>query len=142
MHRSWRYVRLALSLQPLTDDGNGFARILVGKVADLLHRLGVNLALDLGDVDHLGGLARLRASPPRFPSAAAVAGAAGASARRRRRAMLRMRALVRREDAAHQRPHHQQQDDEAEQAHDHHFDGAHDVVLGELQRGRASRSAR
>src|SRR5271163_1118890 len=43
------------------DDGDGFAWILVGKLADLLHRLGVHLSLDLGDVDHLGGRARFRA---------------------------------------------------------------------------------
>ena len=29
----------------------------VGQLADLLHRLGVHLALHLGDVDHLGGVA-------------------------------------------------------------------------------------
>ncbi len=40
-------------LQPLTDDGNGFARVLVGDLTHLLHRLGVNLALYLGHVDHL-----------------------------------------------------------------------------------------
>src|ERR1700720_2859741 len=44
---------------PLTDDGNGFARILVGDLTDLLHRLGVHLALNLGDIDLPGGFARL-----------------------------------------------------------------------------------
>src|SRR6516164_7552664 len=46
-------------VHPLADNGDGFARILVGKLADLLHRLSVDLALDLGDVDFPGGLARL-----------------------------------------------------------------------------------
>src|SRR3984957_3081069 len=44
---------------PLADDGDGFARVLVGELADLLHRLGVDLALDLGDVDLPCGLAWL-----------------------------------------------------------------------------------
>src|SRR4029077_6586887 len=39
-------------VQPAADDGYGFVRILVGEFADLLHGLGVNLALDLGDIDH------------------------------------------------------------------------------------------
>src|SRR6516164_2121665 len=46
-------------IHPLADDGNGFARILVGKLTDFLHRLGVHLALNLGDVDLPGGFARL-----------------------------------------------------------------------------------
>ena len=46
-------------VEPLADDGNGLARILVGEFADLLYRLGVDLALDLGDVDHLRGRAWL-----------------------------------------------------------------------------------
>src|SRR6202034_150411 len=45
-------------VQPWTDDGNSFARIFVGELADLLHGLGVDLALDLGDVDHLCCLVR------------------------------------------------------------------------------------
>src|SRR6185437_3584602 len=44
---------------PLADDGDGFARILVGKLADLLHRLRVDLPLNLGDVDLPRGLAWL-----------------------------------------------------------------------------------
>src|ERR1051325_81639 len=49
-----------LLVQPLADDGDGFVRVLVGEVADFLHRLGVHLALHLGDIDHLGGGARFR----------------------------------------------------------------------------------
>ncbi len=37
---------------------NGFVRVALGEVADLLHRLGVHLALHLGDVDHLRGVVR------------------------------------------------------------------------------------
>src|SRR4051812_12859296 len=42
-------------VQPAANDRDGFVRVLVGKLADLLHRLGVDLALNLGDVDHGGG---------------------------------------------------------------------------------------
>src|ERR1700722_7111617 len=42
-----------LLVQPLADDGGGLVRVLVGEIAHLLHRLGVHLALHLGDVDHL-----------------------------------------------------------------------------------------
>src|SRR5262249_2763442 len=45
-------------VQPLTNDGECFLRVAFGELADLLHRLGVNLALDLGNVDHLRGGAR------------------------------------------------------------------------------------
>src|ERR1700733_9484882 len=46
-------------IHPLADDGNGFARILVGELTHFLHRLSVHLALNLGDIDLPGGLARL-----------------------------------------------------------------------------------
>ena len=99
----------------------------VGELADLLHRLGVDLALHLGDVDHLGG--RRSAWPgwsrPRRSAARPRGRAAPASASAHR--------LVRRDDAAHQRAHHQEQHHEAEQQHDAELDRAHDVVLGELQ---------
>ena len=42
-------------VEPTADDGDRFLRILLGQFADLLNRLGVNLALHLGDVDHRGG---------------------------------------------------------------------------------------
>ena len=34
-------------MEPAADDGDGFVRVLVGQFADLLHRLGVDLALHL-----------------------------------------------------------------------------------------------
>src|SRR5436853_593778 len=37
-----------LLVQPLAHDGDGFVRIALGEVADLLHRLRVHLALYLG----------------------------------------------------------------------------------------------
>ena len=43
-------------VEPGSDDGNGFGRIAVHQLADALHRLGVDLALHLGDINHLGGL--------------------------------------------------------------------------------------
>src|SRR6185436_20804763 len=42
-------------VQPGSDNGDGFIRVLVGELADLLHRLGVHLTLDLRDIDHGGG---------------------------------------------------------------------------------------
>src|SRR6185503_16207777 len=41
--------------QPLTNNGGGLVRIAFGQFADPVHGLCVNLALDLGDVDQLGG---------------------------------------------------------------------------------------
>src|ERR1700754_3625049 len=38
--------------QPLTHDRSGLVRVALGEFADAMHGLGVNLALDLGDVDH------------------------------------------------------------------------------------------
>src|SRR5580704_3732548 len=124
-------------MQPLADNGNCFVRILVGNLTHLLHRLGVDLALDLGKVDHLRcligvGLQRAAACDGRDRVEARIdrRTVAQHTARRQRR----HGALVRRDDAAHQRPHHHEQDDETKEAHHHHFDGAHDVVLGELER--------
>ena len=97
-------------------------RIPVGELADLLHRLGVDLALDLGDVDHLAtvwlghsALAAPASRGRRPRPAAADAGQPSPSAPAARR-------FVGRDDAAHQRAHHDQQHDEAEQAHHHHLD--------------------
>ena len=39
----------------MTNNGRGFARISFGQFADPVHGLGVDLALNLGDVDHLRG---------------------------------------------------------------------------------------
>ena len=39
-------------VEPISDDGNRFVRVLFGQFADFLHRYGVDLALHLGDVDH------------------------------------------------------------------------------------------
>src|SRR5262245_40237939 len=43
--------------QPLPNDGSGFVGIALGQFADPVHGLGVDLALDLGNVDQLGGAA-------------------------------------------------------------------------------------
>ena len=42
-------------MEPIADDGDRFVRILLGEFADFLHRLGVHLALHLGDIDHRRG---------------------------------------------------------------------------------------
>src|SRR6185437_13775594 len=42
-------------VEPCADDGNRFRLVFLGHLADFLHRLGVNLSLHLGDVDHRGG---------------------------------------------------------------------------------------
>ena len=109
-------------------------RVLLGELADLLHRLRVHLALHLGDVDHgrgaVGDGDGFVAADDRDVGAAAVVmlpppppvtlltlppshGDAGRRSRRQRRrtggagsAAPRRRA-VRRDDAPHQRPHHQ-----------------------------------
>ena len=55
--------------EPLTDDRDGFVWVLVGEFADLLDRLGVDLTLDLRDVDHRGRSCwRLRCSDPEVRS--------------------------------------------------------------------------
>src|SRR3954447_1215318 len=73
----WRWARVAMTLvisfefwpcamsltsrwcgvtQPLTNNGGGFVGIAFGQFAHAMHRLGVELALNLGDVDQLRGL--------------------------------------------------------------------------------------
>src|SRR5262249_35780384 len=47
--------RLGGFTQPLTDNGDGFIGIAFGQFAHAMHRLGVNLALDLGDIDQMRG---------------------------------------------------------------------------------------
>src|SRR5450631_178631 len=42
--------------EPLTNNGGGFVGIAFGQFAHAMHRLGVDLALNLGDVDQLRGL--------------------------------------------------------------------------------------
>src|SRR6476659_6136405 len=41
-------------MEPVADNRYGFVGVLVGEFADFLHGLGMNLALDLGDIDHRG----------------------------------------------------------------------------------------
>ena len=41
-------------MEPVADNRDGFVGVLVGELANLLHRLGVNLSLDLGDINHCG----------------------------------------------------------------------------------------
>src|SRR6476620_6400769 len=43
--------------EPLANNGSGLIRIAFGQFADPVHGLRVDLALDLGDVDQLGGAA-------------------------------------------------------------------------------------
>ena len=122
--RAW-LIRRRRCRSAMTDDGNGFAGVFVGELADLLHGLGVDLALDLGDVDHLRRLARSRRPwrPWRHRRLRRLwrRPLPAASLRRRWTAMPQS-ALSGRDDAADQRAHHQQQHDETEHAHHQHFD--------------------
>ena len=88
-----------LLVQPLTDDGDGFVRVALGELADLLHRLGVDLALHLGDVDQRSAVPPGRIAPG-APGPAALAAPSStprrpartpASRRPRRSSAARMR---------------------------------------------------
>src|SRR5712672_166766 len=118
-------------VQPVADDRRGFVGVAFGEFADLLHRLGVDLSLHLGDLDHLGGLARLGLDDlVRDLRHARMVGKLRLGGAHR---------LVRSDDPAHHRAHHQEQHHVAEQQHDAALDRAHDVVLGELQHPEQAR---
>ena len=90
-----------------------------------MHRLGVDLALHLGDVDQLrGGVGK---------QILAVAVGVAAVGQSRQRAALQRGDLLGSQDAPDQRPDHHEQHHEAEQHHDAELDDVHHVVLGELQ---------
>src|SRR4051794_27757240 len=138
-------------MQPLTDDRDGFIRVLVGKLAYFLHRLGMHLALHLGDVDHLGGVARYRLEVFGFDlgdrglhvRAQRIAGRSGAGERGGQQGGIARRGrLVGRQHPAHQRPYHQQQDNQTQQEHDAELDAAHDVFFGELEHRHPARRFR
>ena len=103
--------------------------LLLGQFADAMHRLGVDLALHLRDVDQLRGR---------------IAGICSGLAGRRghggggigRRGAVRRwprPAILGGQHAPDQRAHHHEQHDQAEQRHHAELDDVHDVVLGELQ---------
>ena len=119
-------------VQPVTDDRDGFVRIAVGQFAHLLHRLGVHLALDLGDVDHASG-SRSRpgiGARPRVPPPGAAPPGRGAGDGQCGR---RCRPISGDEHAPHQRAHHQNRTTRPRKRHHAELDAAHDVLLGELQ---------
>ena len=84
-------------------------------------------ALHLRDVDHLGGGARLGLGHLVVGELRQVGDV------RQRGLRGGLDRLVRRDDAADHRAHHHEQHHQGEEEHDAQLDGAHDVVLGELQ---------
>src|ERR1700720_4273448 len=58
---SWAFVVCGTAMsgrrlgQPLTNNGSGLVRVSLGQFADAMDRLRMDLALNLGDVDHLRG---------------------------------------------------------------------------------------
>ncbi len=126
------HVRSRRLRKPLTNNGSGFVRVSLGQFADAMHRLGVDLALNLGDVDHgRGGVGTGHQT--------LAGGGFAAVGQCRQRTFAGERGdHFGSEDAPDQRPDHHEQHHEAEQHHHAEFDDVHDVVLGELQHAQQS----
>src|SRR5580704_4209018 len=110
--------------QPFADDCGGLAGIIVGELADLFDGLGLQLAADFCDLQHLAGLA-LRDRGRRL--------GAGRGAVRNCLHQVGGGRRIRLDDAADQRAHDDKHDDDPQYPHHQELDGAHDVVLGELK---------
>src|SRR5215216_438781 len=111
--------------QPLANNVGGLVRIALCQFADPVHRLRVDLALDLGNVDQLGGAAGAGNQGLPRPEFLPV----GQSERRFGTRGNDFGS----QDALDQRADHHEQHHKAEQHHDAEFDDIHDVILGELQ---------
>ena len=113
----------------MTNDVGGLVRIALGQFADAVHRLGVDLALDLGDVDQCRG------------GNQALAGrAVGISVGQGRQGGGAGQAgdHFGSQDPLDQRTDHHEQHHEAEQHHDAELDDVHHVVLGKLDHAEPS----
>ena len=115
--------------EPLANNGSGLVRIPFGQFADPVHGLRVDLALDLGDVDQLGGAAGAGDQRLIGPEFSVWPIALDQGGRRFGQGGNDFGS----QDALDQRADHHEQHHEAEQHHDAEFDDIHDVVLGELQ---------
>src|SRR6202022_5072361 len=112
---------------PLTNNGSGFVRVSLGQFADAMHRLRMNLALNLGDVDHLRGGVDVW-NEVLAPRACGLCAAVGQC--RHRTCAAERGDILRGEDAPYQRSDHHEQHHKTEQHHDAEFDDVHNVVLG------------